>query len=352
MTDIRELIASRVKDACEKGCALKIHAGNTKDFYGRNIKGIPLSLSEHTGIVEYEPSELYITARSGTPLKEIEHVIEKEKQILPCEPPHFGAAATVGGMVAAGLSGPRRVSSGAIRDCILGVEIINGKGEYLQFGGKVMKNVAGYDVSRLMCGALGTLGILMSVTLRLLPKPVSEQTLAFPLNTSEAIQKMNSWTRTPMPITGTFHDSKNLYIRLAGSRSTIEKCAEILGGDMVDRSHAFWSDVKEQAIDFFMTDKPIWRIQVPPNTTPLKISGSSLLEWNGALRWYASETEASEIRRITEQAGGHACLFRRRSGTEDIFHPLSPHLLEIHRRLKRAFDPNGILNPGKIYCEF
>ena len=143
MTDIRELIASRVKDAYEKGCALKIHAGNTKDFYGRNIKGIPLSLSEHTGIVEYEPSELYITARSGTPLKEIEHVIEKENQILPCEPPHFGAAATVGGMVAAGLSGPRRVSSGAIRDCILGVEIINGKGEYLQFGGKVMKNVAG-----------------------------------------------------------------------------------------------------------------------------------------------------------------------------------------------------------------
>ena len=352
MTDIRERIISRIKDANVKGQALKIHAGNTKEFYGRYVQGISLSLLGHTGIVEYEPSELYITARSGTSLKEIEQVIEKENQILPCEPPHFGAAATVGGMVAAGLSGPRRVSSGAIRDCILGVEIINGSGEYLQFGGKVMKNVAGYDASRLMCGALGTLGILTSVTLRLLPKPLYEQTLAFQLSPSEAIQKMNAWARTPMPITATFHDGMDLYIRLAGSRSTIEKCTGILKGDLIGQSDTFWANIKEQAIDFFITDEPIWRIQVPPNTSPLEISGSSVMEWNGALRWYASEIEASEIRRITELAGGHACLFRRRSKTEDIFHPLSPPLLEIHRRLKRVFDPNSILNPGKIYREF
>ncbi len=351
MTDIKEDTASRVKEAAKQGQALQILAGNTKAFYGRSIQASPLSIAHHSGIIEYEPSELYITARSGTPLNDIERVIGQESQILPCEPPHFGAAATIGGMVAAGLSGPRRASSGAVRDCMLGVGIINGKGEYLRFGGKVMKNVAGYDTSRLMCGALGTLGILMSVTLRLLPKPQCEQTVTVSLSPADAIQKMNAWARTPMPVTATFHDGRDLYIRLAGSPSAIEKCTDVIDGEPLDWSDIFWTNIKEQAHDFFLVDVPVWRISVPPCTGPLDIPGACVMEWNGALRWYATKARASVVRHTAEQAGGHACLFRG-SATQQVFHPLPPALLEIHRKLKQAFDPKGILNPGKMYPEF
>ena len=351
MTDIRSDIASRVEDACRQGQALQILAGNTKFFYGRKIQETPLSVLEHSGIIEYEPSELYITARCGTPLNEIEQAIKTENQILPCEPPHFGAAASIGGMVAAGLSGPRRASSGAIRDCLLGVEIINGKGEYLRFGGKVMKNVAGYDASRLMCGALGTLGILMSVTLRLVPKPQHEQTIAITLNPADAIRKMNFWARTPMPVTATFHDGRDLYVRMAGSPSTIKRFADKVKGEPIDRGDIFWANIKEQAYDFFLTDEPIWRVLVPPSTRPLDCPGSCVMEWNGALRWYATHVKASTIHTIAKQAGGHACQFRNQIDTQQVFHPLPSGLLEIHRKLKRAFDPQGILNPGKIYSE-
>ena len=352
MEDIREDIASRVMSACQQGQALQILSGNTKSFYGRSIQATPLSLARHSGVTEYEPSELYITARSGTPLNEVERVIEKENQILPCEPPHFGAAATIGGMVAAGLSGPRRASSGAIRDCILGAEIINGKGEYLRFGGKVMKNVAGYDASRLMCGSLGTLGILMSVTLRLLPSPQCEQTVVVSLNAADAIQKMNAWAHTPMPITATFHDGKDLYIRLAGTPSTINRCADELRGETIDWSDEFWMNVKEQANDVFLAHEPIWRILVPPCTGPLELPGACAMEWNGALRWYATNAKAPVVRNIVEQVGGHANLFRNQSHEHQVFHPLPAALLEIHQKLKRAFDPEGILNPGKMYPEF
>ena len=351
MTDTKEFIASQIKDAVKQKKALQLLGGNTKAFYGRSVQATPLSLTSHSGIIEYEPSELYITARCGTPLNDIEQVIGKESQMFPFEPPHFGAAATIGGTVAAGLSGPRRVSSGAVRDSMLGAEIINGKGEYLRFGGKVMKNVAGYDASRLMCGALGTLGVLMSVTLRLLPKPQDEQTVVVTEAPSNAIQKMNTWARTPMPISATFHDGKNLYVRLAGSSSTVEKCRNSIGGELIDRSDVFWAKIKEQAHGLFLTDQPLWRIQVPPSTCPLDISGSCAMEWNGALRWYATGAEASTIRRIAKQAGGHACLFRG-PAIKQVFNPLPPALLEIHKRLKRTFDPDGILNPGKMYPQF
>ena len=351
MADIKEDVASRIKEAVGQGQALQILAGNTKDFYGRSIQAAPLSLVRHSGIIEYEPSELYITARSGTPLNDIERAIGKENQILPCEPPHFGTAATIGGMVAAGLSGPRRASSGAIRDCMLGAEIINGKGEYLRFGGKVMKNVAGYDASRLMCGALGTLGVLMSVTLRLLPQPQREQTVAVSMSPADAIQKMNAWARTPMPVTATFHDGNDLYVRLTGSPSAIEKCMDAIDGEPIDWGDIFWTNVKEQTHDFFLADAPVWKILVPPCADPLDIPGACVMEWNGALRWYATKAKVSVIRSTAEQAGGHACLFRG-SATQQVFHPLPPALLAIHRRLKLAFDPKGILNPGKMYPEF
>ncbi len=350
MHDKRDEITSVIQDAYRQKQALVIKAGDTKNFYGRNIQAKTLSVANHTGILEYEPSELYITVKSGTPLVEIEQTITKENQIIPCESPHFGATATLGGMVASGLAGPRRVSAGAVRDCVLGTEIVNGKGEYLRFGGKVMKNVAGYDVSRLMCGALGTLGVLMCITIRLLPKPLYEHTVVIELDSHTAIKKMNQWAATPMPITATFYDGQDLYLRLSGSLSTIEACKKEIGGKTFDQNELFWTSVKEQTHEFFQTDLSLWRISVPPATGILNIPGDNVIEWSGALRWYVSDADEQLIRKEAEQVGGHACLFRGNT-TEQRFHPLSHTSMKIHKNLKKTFDPAGILNPGKMYAE-
>ncbi len=351
MLDSKADIASQVMDAYQKRHPFCIQTGGTKYFYGRKIQGERLSLQNLNGIIEYEPSELFITAYSGTLIHEIEQTIDQQNQMLPFEPPHFGPQATLGGMIATGLSGPRRISCGAIRDSILGVEIINGKGEVLQFGGKVMKNVAGYDVSRLMCGALGTLGILISITLRLIPKPACERTVVIPLNIKDVIEKMTSIANSTMPISATFYDGDYLYIRLAGSLSTIKTCSSKIGGEQIDEHQRFWENIKEHKHEFFKTDLPLWRISVPPYTAPLEVPGSYVMEWNGGLRWYATDTSAEEIRSKVTNTAGHACLFKGNT-TKQIFHPLSNTELSIHRRLKQAFDPASILNPGKMYAEF
>ena len=350
MTDERQDIAARIQDAYHQNKPLNITAGNTKSFYGRTIDAEPLSVIQHTGITEYEPSELYISARGGTSLNEIEQTIQDENQILPFEPPHFGTTTTLGGCIASGLSGPRRASSGAVRDCILGTEIINGKGEYLCFGGKVMKNVAGYDVSRMMSGSLGTLGILMSITIRLLPKPQKEQTLIFSMPANDAILQMNKWANTPLPISASFYDGANLYIRLSGSATTLNRCEKDLGGELIDEHEMFWLNIKEQVHEFFLTELPLWRISVPSSSPNLNISGDTVMEWNGALRWYATEQNESHIREETQRAGGHATLFRGEH-TQQKFHPLSDTAMKIHKNLNQVFDSAGILNPGKMYAE-
>lgn len=350
MSDCNNEISSKLQDAFLQKQPLQIKAGNTKPFYGRNIQGDTLSLASHTGILEYEPSELYITARSGTSLLEIEQAIADQNQILPCEPPHFGAAATLGGMVACGLAGPRRINAGNVRDCILGIEILNGKGELLKFGGKVMKNVAGYDVSRLMCGALGTLGVIMSVSLRLLPKPPCEQTIALTMNSATAISKMNQWANTPMPISATFYDGNKLYVRLSSSVSAVEACKKEIGGAQIEEHEIFWTRIKEQIHSFFSSNMPLWRITVPPNTDTLNIPGVSVMEWNGALRWYKSDAEENTIRSEAERIGGNANLFKG-SVTDQIFHPIPEPSMQLHKKLKQALDPAGILNPGKMFAE-
>ncbi len=349
-SDCSKEITAKIQDAFQQKQALHIHAGNSKSFYGRKIKAEPLSIAQHTGVIEYEPSELYITARSGTLLKEIEQTIAKQNQILPCDPPYFGSHATLGGMVASGLSGCRRVSAGSIRDCILGTEIINGKGEALCFGGKVMKNVAGYDVSRLMCGALGTLGVMMTISMRLLPKPECEQTVVLTLNSKTAIAKMNAWANTPMPISATFYDGKNLYIRLSSSLSAVNACKNEFGGESIDQDPLFWKNIKEHKHEFFSSEKQLWRLSVPPNTETLNIPGENALEWNGALRWYYTDINESVIRSEAERVGGHATLFKGNC-TETVFHPLASAAMKIHKKLKLALDPAGILNPGKMFAE-
>lgn len=350
MSDCRDEIASKLHDAFQRKQALQIKAGSTKQFYGRDIQAEALSLTDHSGIIEYEPSELYITARSGTPLREIEQTIAEQQQILPCEPPYFGATATLGGTIACGLAGPRRASAGNVRDCILGTEILNGKGELLRFGGKVMKNVAGYDVSRLMCGALGTLGVLMSVSLRLLPKPACEQTIVLALDSSTAISKMNQLANTPMPISATFYDGHELYIRLSSSLSAVEACKNEIDGEIVNNNDMFWTNIKEQTHDFFNSDEPLWRISVPPSTETLNISGENVIEWNGALRWYKSDADESTIRTEAERVRGHATLFKGNT-TNQIFHPLPMLSMKLHKKLKQVLDPVGILNPGKMFAE-
>lgn len=338
-----------VAHAAAAGTPLRIHGGNTKSFYGRAATGEPLDVSAHRGVVSYEPTELVITARAGTPLKEVEETLAKNGQMLPFEPPHFGEATTLGGAVASGLSGPARPYAGSVRDFVLGVVCINGKGERLSFGGQVMKNVAGYDVSRLMVGAMGTLGVLLEVSLKVLPRPRDELTIAFSIDAAAAISTMNAWAGQPLPLSACCHDGEVLRVRLSGSESGVRSAREKIGGEEIARASTYWSDLREHRLAFFGSDAPLWRLSVPA-ATPAPPNGSKwLLDWGGAQRWLVSDEPADTIRRQASAADGHAILFRGGHRDGDVFHPLPPAIETIHRRLKEAFDPKGILNPGRLY---
>jgi glycolate oxidase FAD binding subunit len=352
---------------------LCLRGGGSKDFYGNAAASEPLDTRGHAGIVEYEPSELVVTARCGTPLAELEALLATRGQMLACEPPCFGGAATVGGMVAAGLSGPRRASAGAVRDFLLGVRLLDGEGRLLRFGGQVMKNVAGYDVARLMAGSLGTLGLLVEVSLKVLPRPAAEATLRLELPQAEAIERMNRWAGRPLPLSATCWHAGVLSARLSGARAAVAAAVAALGGERVEpgAADAFWSALREQRHAFFaaagsqdpgaaavrVAPRPLWRLSVPATTAPLALPGATLLEWGGAQRWWVGQAaaEAATVRAAARAAGGHAVLFR--GGDEalraavGVFQPLAPELLRIHRELKRAFDPHGIFNPGRLYAE-
>ncbi len=347
--DQSNTLVEAVREAHAARRPLAVYGGNTKMFYGRLIEGQPLDSSGHIGIVHYEPTELVITARNGTLLTEINQCLAERHQMLPFEPPHFGPAATLGGTIAAGLSGPRRPFAGAVRDNVLGVEIVNGKGERLRFGGEVMKNVAGYDVARLMAGSLGTLGLLLQISVKVLPRPPREITVAQTLSVEQAIASVNQWTRQPLPISATWYDGHDLYVRLAGGERSVQSAAHTIGGDPIDWSDVFWTNVQEQSLAFFFDDTPLWRISVPPTTPPLKLSGDCAIEWNGALRWLKTDADGEDIWRVAEEMGGHATLFRGGDHAHDVFQPLPVPLMNIHQNLKKAFDPHGILNPGRMY---
>jgi len=329
--------------------ALRIRGGGTKDFYGGAPHGETLDTTPYRGIVEYEPTELVLVARCGTPLLEVEEALRKRGQMLAFEPPHFGAAATLGGAIAVGLSGPRRPYAGAARDFVLGVRMLDGKGSDLRFGGKVMKNVAGYDISRLMCGSLGTLGVLLEVSLKVLPLPVSEVTLRREETQADAIALMNEWAGKPLPVTATCHVGNALHVRLAGAAAAVRAARQKIGGEEVADGPAFWRAVREQALDFFQGPQPLWRLSVKSTTPPLNLAGPQLVEWGGALRWLRTEGDANAVRQAATFGGGHATLFRNGNRAPGVFHPLAPALEQLHRRLKQKFDPAGILNPGRMY---
>jgi glycolate oxidase FAD binding subunit len=349
--DCTQTLHAAINTAIADNTAINIIGGNSKVFLGRTPQGKPLDVSAHRGILHYEPSELVLTARAGTALRELESVLAERGQMLPFEPPHFGDAATFGGTVACGLSGPRRPYAGALRDFILGCHIINGRGEILHFGGEVMKNVAGYDVSRLMSGAMGTLGLLLDISIKVLPRPAHEITLAQECTVGEALGLMNAWAGKPLPLSAAVYDGQRLSFRLSGAASAVKAARRRMGGDLVDAADRFWGEVREQRHGFFAATRPLWRLSVPPATAPLDVSGKWLFDWGGAQRWLMSDTDSALIRDTAASAGGHATLFRGGARDAEVFHPLPAPLLALHRALKRAFDPAGIFNPGRLYAD-
>jgi glycolate oxidase FAD binding subunit len=347
MTGAIEALCERVRHAAEARTPLRIRGGGSKDFYGGDASGELVDTRGLAGIVAYEPRELVLTVRAGTPLAEVEAALASERQMLAFEPPHFGAGATIGGAVAAGLSGPRRPYAGAVRDFVLGASIVNGKGEALAFGGRVIKNVAGYDVSRLMTGALGTLGILTELSFKVLPLPVAEATIRLEMAEAQAIEAMNRWAGQPLPLSATCWHAGALTVRLSGATSAVASARAKLGGEEVPDAPAFWKGLREQTAPHF-ANLPLWRVSVPQTAVPLAAPQPQLIEWGGGVRWLGGALDAVALRREAQALGGHVTLFRGGDKSAGVFHPLAPAIAKIHRRLKDAFDPAGILNPGRM----
>jgi glycolate oxidase FAD binding subunit len=332
---------------------LRIRGGGTKDWYGQRLEGDILDTRCHDGIVDYEPTELVITARCGTPLAHIEAVLAERGQMLAFEPPHFGDGATFGGAVASGLSGPRRASSGAVRDFVLGAVLMDGAGQTLSFGGQVMKNVAGYDVSRLLAGSLGTLGLLLQMSVKVLPRPVAESTLRFELTELQALERLNTWAGQPLPVSASCWHDGQMHIRLSGARAAVDAAERLLGGEKIDDGERFWRSLREQRHGFFDGAEALWRLSLPSAAGAIILRGEQLIEWGGAQRWLkvadCDAAQAAAIRSTVTAAGGHAALFRGADKQLGVFHPLAPAVAKIHDRLKQSFDPAGIFNPGRIY---
>jgi glycolate oxidase FAD binding subunit len=358
-------ITERIKAAAADGTQLRIRGGGSKDFYGEPVGGELLDTRSLAGISCYEPSELVVTVRAGTPLAELEAVLAERGQCLPFEPPHFAGGASVGGMVAAGLSGPARASVGSVRDYVLGLTMVNGKGEQLTFGGQVMKNVAGYDVSRLMVGSLGTLGLIAEVSLKVLPVAPAQATLKFEMGQDEALRRLNAWGGQPLPLNAScwVEDAgiPALYLRLRGAVAAVAAACKALGGERQDDGAMArdWDLCRGQQLPWFQErgERDLWRLSVPQAAAVLDLPEPPLVEWHGAQRWVRAEPgAAAQLRQVAHDAGGHATLFiagcahpERAAGRFDA---LKGPLDRIHRALKREFDPAGILNRGRLYPDF
>jgi glycolate oxidase FAD binding subunit len=346
--DTAAALADQVRRAAASGTPLRILGGETKAFYGRRTDGgQTLSLAGHRGIVAYDPSELVVVARAGTLLAEIEVAAAANGQMLAFEPPRLGPASTIGGVVAAGLAGPRRPFAGAVRDCVLGATILDGRGQVLRFGGQVFKNVAGFDAFRLMAGALGTLGAILEVSLRLAPLPRRETALALEIGSAAARAKLAELMRLPTPLSGAFHDGTRLHLRFSGGEAGVEAAAAELGGEA--EALTFWDQVRDHVHPALAGEAPLWRLSLP-QTAPIPDIGEVVAwDWAGAQVWLRTDRPAGAVWAAVAAAGGHAARFRGAAAGEEVFQPLAPPVLALHQRLKAAFDPAGVLNPGRMY---
>lgn len=366
-----EETVARVRAAAAHGQPLRIVGGGSKDGYGQSLVGEPLDVRGLAGIVSYEPSELVVTVRPGTPLAELEAVLAERGQCLPFEPPHHlpdsdatqASRATCGGMLAAGLSGPARASSGAVRDFVLGLELLNGRGELLRFGGQVMKNVAGYDVSRLMAGALGTLGVVTEMSLKVLPVAPAEATLRFDLPQHEALRQLHAWGGQPLPLNAScWQAGEGLTLRLRGAVAAVDAACSRLGGALLapDEATRFWQARRDLRMPWSDVGRArdLWRLSVPQTAPVLDLVGDTLVEWHGGQRWLAADpAQAQAVRKAAQAMGGSATLFLAAAGERSgartaFFDPLSPALARIHAALKASFDPAGIFNPGRLYQDY
>ncbi|QYF94448.1 glycolate oxidase subunit GlcE [Massilia sp. PAMC28688] len=352
--DQTQTFRDQVLAAAERAQPLRIRGGGTKDWYGQRTEGEILDTRTHTGIIDYEPTELVITARCGTPLAEIEAALAERGQMLAFEPPHFGAGATFGGAIASGLCGPRRATSGAARDFVLGAVLLDGRGQVLTFGGQVMKNVAGYDVSRMLAGSLGTLGLMLQLSVKVLPRPVREASLRFEMSEIEALMRLNEWGGQPLPISASCWHGGALTVRLSGAGAAVDAAVRSLGGEMVSEADAFWRALREQELAWFAGCDSLWRLSVPSACGAIILRGEQMVEWGGAQRWLKAGSDpvtATNIRRAVAAAGGHATLFRGGDKRSGVFHPLAPAVARIHERLKASFDPSRIFNIGRMYAD-
>jgi len=362
MQTILEQFRNQVLAAVEAGTPLRVRGGGTKDWYGNAstvaLPGAVLDTRAYTGVVDYEPTELVITVRCGTPLAEVEALLAANGQMLAFEPPRYGAGSTIGGVVASGLAGPRRASAGGVRDFVLGAKLMDGKGEVLNFGGQVMKNVAGYDVSRLLAGSMGTLGLILEVSLKVLPLPVCEATLRFELSEIGALRRLNEWAGQPLPLSGSCWHQGVLMLRLSGAEAAVRAALARMGGAgdgtrVADaEAAAFWAGLRDQSHSYF-SGAALWRLSVPPAASAIILKGEQLIEWGGAQRWLKVDAApaadvAQDVRCTVAAAGGHATLFRAGDKSAGAFHPLAPAVAKINQRLKQAFDPAGIFNPGRM----
>ena len=351
MADIEQQLAQQVSEAVERHTPLNIVGGGSKSFFGCPVCSDieRLELADHSGIVNYEPTELVVTARAGTTIRDLKTRLAEQRQMMPFEPPELDGKATLGGTLACGFSGPARIYAGAARDYVLGAKIINGRAEVLRLGGEVMKNVAGYDVSRLMVGAMGTLGVILQVSMKVLPRPASELTLLFQLGRDEALTMMNDLAGRPFPLTASCFFGDLMYLRLGGAGAAVKSARSELGGEEMPPDDEIWRSLREFDHPFFNTPLPVWRIALPAMARP-ELQGECLIDWGGAQWWLRSEMPADELRLAVARVGGHATLFRGDHEQVDVFHPMSPAMLALQHRVQDAMDPMGLFNPGKMFA--
>ncbi len=348
--DMGKSLAEQVHSASEQRQALYILGGNSKAYMGHKVEASTLDVTVHTGIINYQPDELVVTVRAGTPVVNLQQLLADNKQQLPFEPPLYNGHATIGGTIACNASGPARPYLGAARDFVLGVHMLNGLGQTLHFGGEVMKNVAGYDVSRLMAGAMGSLGVLLDISLKVLPLTHAEQTRVLEMPDASTALQWFSKHSGKWPVTATCYVDQRLYLRLSGSKPGVTQAGQQAGGEVLPASDQFWQQLREQQLTFFDDTRPLWRLSIAPMTPDMDdMQGDTLYDWGGAQRWLLSDAPANRIRAWASQHGGHASCLRNRPAGVLVHQPLAPALAALHQSLQQSFDPYHILNPGRFY---